>query len=474
MAAAWRRPLRRARRSTSRPDVTLSALDSDLVGPLFATDRMRACFSDEARVAAMLRAEAALARAEAALGLVPETLAPAIDGIAPASLDLPALGRQTAVSGVPSIPFIKAAQAQLPLELEKSFHKGATTQDVLDTGLVLCIRDALDLVAADLDAILAGLGAMAERYRQTPCVGRTYGQHAAPLTFGYKAAVWLAGVAECAEELPAVRERALVASLFGPVGTLAGLGKNGPAVLEGFAYELGLGVTPIAWHALRGRMAALGAWVTRLIGALAKIATDVANLCSTEVGEVAEPYVPGRGGSSAMPHKRNPVSCTVILAAHAAATASAATLTTAMAAAHERPAGLWHAEWHVLPSLFGLASGALREARTLAEGLEVDPDRMRANIDITHGLLFADAAAARLGPALGRDAAHELVEHAAGEVRRTGNSLRTVLERDPRAAKVETLASAFDLAPAIAAAGPWVDRAIAEAARVRARLGETA
>jgi 3-carboxy-cis,cis-muconate cycloisomerase len=193
-------------------------------------------------------------------------------------------------------------------------------------------------------------------------------------------------------------------------------------VADAFAEELGLGAAPIAWHARRARMAEVGAWLAILIGALAKMAMDVAHLASTEVGEVAEPYVPGRGGSSAMPHKRNPVSSTVILAAHAGAPGHVTTLLTAMAAAHERPAGLWHAEWHALPQLFGLTSGALREARALAEGLEVDADRMRTNIDATRGLLFADAVAARLAPELGREAGHTLVEHAAGEVRATGAS----------------------------------------------------
>ncbi len=389
------------------PAMTFSALDSDLTGPLFATEAMRACFSDEARLGAMLAAEAALARAEAALGLAPVELAAAVESISPASLGAEAIGRQTALAGVPTIPFVKAAQASLPPALERSFHKGATTQDILDTALVLQMKQALPLIAADL------------------------------------------------------------------VGTLAGLGARGPEVLDGFARELGLTAPPIAWHARRGRIAEAGGWLAQLIGALAKIATDVANLASTEVGEAAEPYVAGRGGSTAMPHKRNPVSCTVILAAHGVAPGLAATLLTSMAAAHERPAGLWHAEWHALPTLFGLVSGALREARALAEGLEVDPARMEVNLDATHGLLFADAAAARLGAKLGREAAHSLVEHAANEVRRTGDSLLAVLARD--AAVLEAgidLAPAFDLTPAIAAACPWVDRAVKQAALIRVALLE--
>ena len=445
--------------------MTFSPLDSQLTGRLFATDAMRACFSDEACLGAMLKTEWALARAEAAFGLAPSGLADAIAAISPESLDAAAIGEQTLLSAVPTIPFVKAIQARLPAELERGFHKGATTQDIVDTALVLQMRDALCLIAAELIAVLRGVSAMAGAHRATPCVGRTYGQHAAPLTFGYKAAVWLAGIAEVAETLPAIRSRVLMASLAGPVGTLTALGAHGPEVLEIFGRELGLGVTPIAWHARRGRIAEIGCWLAQLIGALAKMATDIASLAATETGEVAEPYVAGRGGSSAMPHKRNPVSCTVILAAHAAAPALAGTLLAAMAAAHERPVGLWHAEWLALPSLFGLASGALREARALAEGLEIDSARMRANLDATKGLLFADAAAARLGAKLGRAKAHELIEHAASEVRRRGDPLRVVLGRNPAIGGAD-LDAVFDLAPAISAAGAWVDRAITDAARV--------
>jgi 3-carboxy-cis,cis-muconate cycloisomerase len=446
--------------------MTFSALDSTLTGPLFATDAMRSVFSDRARLRAMLRMEAALARAQAGLGLVPDTLAPAIEAISPDDLDLEALGYGTALAGVPAIPFVKAVQARLPPALEPSLHKGATTQDVVDTALVLQMWEAFDLIEAELIAVIEGLSRLAAEHRDTPCAGRTYGQHAAPITFGFKVAVWLTGVGETAAQLPWLRQRVLVASLGGPVGTLAGLSGNGALVVDAFAQELGLGTTPLAWHALRARMVETGSWLSTLIGSLAKMAADIAHLTSTEVGEVAEPHVPGRGGSSAMPHKRNPVSSTVILAAQAAAKGHLVTLFDAMAAAHERSAGLWHGEWHALPALFGLASGALHEARSLAEGLAVDPDRMRANLDVTRGLLFADAAAARLAPQIGREEAHRLVERAAGEVRRTGEGLQAVLTR---LAPIP-LEDAFDLRPAIEMSGVWVDRALAEAASIRNTL----
>src|SRR3954449_9045092 len=246
--------------------MSFSALDSELVGPLFATDAMRAVFSDRARLAAMLRTEAALARAEARCGLAPEALAAAIEAIPAEDLDIAALGQGTALAGVPTIPFVKAVQARLPKELERSFHKGATTQDIVDTALVLQMREGFSVMAADLFAIITALAALARQHRTTPCVGRTYGQHAAPITFGYKAAVWCMGVAEVADLLPALRSRVLVASLAGPVGTLAGLGDKGPAAAEAFAEDLGLAAAPIAWHTRRARLAGAGAWVGAPIG----------------------------------------------------------------------------------------------------------------------------------------------------------------------------------------------------------------
>jgi len=231
--------------------MSFSALDSGLTGPLFATAEMRAVFSDRARIGAMLHVEAVLARAEARFHLAPEGLAAAIEAIAPESLDLEKLGAETAIAGVPVIPFVKAVQARLPKHLEPAFHKGATTQDVLDSALVLHMRDALALIGSDLRAAVPALAALAREHRATPCVGRTYGQHAAPITFGFKAAAWLTGLADAAEQLPRLRSRVLVASLGGPVGTLAGLGEKGPAVARAFAEELGLSAAPISWHALR-------------------------------------------------------------------------------------------------------------------------------------------------------------------------------------------------------------------------------
>lgn len=452
--------------------MTFAALDSELTGPLFATAAMRAVFSDRARLTAFLEVEAALAEAESRHGLVPAGLAATIRKLSAEDFDLAALGAKTADAGVPTIPFVKATEARLPEQLRGAFHKGATSQDIIDTALSLQMRAAFDLIAADLAAIIDGLSALAKKHRRTPQVGRSLGQHAAPITFGYAAAVWLAGVADSVSELPALRRRALAASLGGPVGTLASLGAAARDVSSGFAEILGLSQADIAWHTARGRVVAVGAWLTALIGALAKIATDVVFLSATEVGEVNEAPAEGRGGSSALPHKQNPVSAMVILAAHTAAGGHLAALTAAMAAGQQRPAGAWQSEWHALPPLFGLASGALREARRIAETLVVNPDRMRANLDLTRGLLFADAVAARLATTLGREAAHKIVAAAAAAVRETGETFASVLAGNaaiPPTLQKE-IAAAFDLTPAVDAAAARADGALAAAKTARRTL----
>jgi 3-carboxy-cis,cis-muconate cycloisomerase len=448
--------------------LTFSALDSGLTGPLFASDAMRAVFSDRARLAAMLKVEAALARAEALAGLAPRGLAPAIERIGPDDLNAAEIGARSAESGVAAIAFLKAVEARLPQNLRGALHKGATSQDLMDSALALQMADAFALVAGDLVTIIDGLSALARTHRRTACVGRTYGQHAAPITFGYAVGAWLTGIADVAAELPALRKRALVAALGGPVGTLSALNASAEAVGTRFAAELGLGHAAVPWHVARGRIAAVGTWLAALIGALAKVATDVVFLSATEVGEVSEAHVEGRGGSSSMPHKRNPVSSSVILAAHTAAPGLAATLLAAMAAGLQRPAGAWQAEWHALPQLFGLASGALREAVRLAEGLAVDPGRMQANVELTRGLVFADAASAALAAKIGREKAHRIVATAATAVRGTGMTLREALVA--AGADEAIVTNAFDIAPAIAAAARLADRAVRDAQAVKRML----
>ncbi|MBM3525947.1 MAG: adenylosuccinate lyase family protein, partial [Alphaproteobacteria bacterium] len=268
------------------------------------------------------------------------------------------------------------------------------------------------------------------------------------------------------------REEAEVVSLSGPVGTLAQLGDKGPEVVATMARELRLGVPPVGFHALRASLVETATWLATLIGALAKMAADVSRLSATEVGEVSEPYIPGRGGSSAMPHKRNPVSSIVILAAQAAAKGHVVTMLDAMAAEHQRPVGLWHAEWHALPQLFGLLSGALREARSLADALVVHPDRMEQNLGATCGLLAAGAVASVLAEAFGRRRAHELVEDAADQVRATGRSFADIISEEvstPQRVRAKVQA-ALDITPAVDAAAAVVERAVAEAKTVRAQL----
>lgn len=451
--------------------MSFSALDSDITGPLFRTGEMAAIFSDRARLKAMLKAEEALARAQARFDIVPAALEPAIAAIDPDRLDLHELGRATAQAGVPVIPFVKAVQQQLPKNLEPFFHFGTTTQDIADTALALQMRDAFKLIAADLAAILDGMVRLAEAHRTTPCIGRTYMQHAAPITFGFKVATRIANVLAFAQRLKPLCDQSLLASLGGPVGTLTAMGEKGPAILKAYADALRLECPPIAMHTQRGPMAGIGAWLAGLCDALGAWGSDIVHLASTEVAEVSEPYVQGRGGSSAMPHKRNPVSATVLIAAATAAPGLAAAMFSTVIAPHERPAGAWHAEWHALPQLFGLVSGALTETRRLAEGLEIDAARMRANIDLTHGLIFADAASAALATTRGRAEAHAIVEEAAHRVRAEGGELETVLLARPlSAAERQALETAFQLDPAIKAAAQWVGPVCDKARMVRMTL----
>ena len=443
--------------------MSFTTLDDPLIGPLVTSPAMRAVFGGDARLAAMLRVEVAIAAGQAKLGRAPAELAAAIAALGPADFDMDALARGTTLTAVPVIPFVKMLGHKLDPALEPHLHKGATTQDVFDTADTLLFRAAWAALKPDIAATLAALATLARRHAETPMAGRTYGQHAAPITFGYRVATWAMGIADAVEQLIPAVDRAMILSYGGPVGTLGGFEEHGPMVRAAIAAELGLGLVEGPWHTARARRAALGHALAVLIGAVGKMARDVADQVSTEVGELAEPYLPGRGGSSAMPHKRNPVSATVILAAASLSRGPASELLDAMIAAGERPAGAWMAEWSALPRLFGYASGAFVEARRLAEGLEVVPERMRANLDLTRGMISTEAAASVLARCLGREVAHRKVEAAAARVRATGATLLEELLRDrdvTGSVDSESLALAFDWRPAIDAAALWTERMV--------------
>jgi 3-carboxy-cis,cis-muconate cycloisomerase len=411
--------------------VSVSPIDSSVYGDLFTTPAMRAVFSDEARLQHMLDVEAALARAQAKLGLIPAEAAREITAKADVSrFNLPAIGRSTELVGYPIVPLVKALGQACAGDAGRYVHWGATTQDIMDTGLVLQLRAALDLIRQDLKGAEAALIDLARRYRDTPMPGRTHAQHALPITFGFKCAVWLAPLQRHAERLGRLRSEIAVVQFGGAVGTLASLGADGIRVLDELAAELGLATPPIAWHVGRDGLAEVAGFLGLLTGSLGKIATDVALLMQAEVGEVAEPYQAGRGGSTTMPQKRNPIACEFILACAANVRQLVPVMLGAMVQDHERATGPWHAEWIALPEAFALTAGALHHARALLEGLVVDPARMRRNLDTTQGMISAEAVMMALAPHVGREEAHHLVAAACRRVVARGGHLLDELQAD--------------------------------------------
>jgi 3-carboxy-cis,cis-muconate cycloisomerase len=341
---------------------------ADLLSPVAAGTAAEAATSGAAWLRALVDAEAALARAQARLGVIPDGVADAITG---AEIDLEDLAVRARGAGNPVVPLV----ADLRAVAGEHVHHGATSQDIMDTAAMLVADRTRRIIRADLDRTLDGLATLARSHRDTPMAGRTFGQQAVPTTFGLRAAGWLTAVAQAREALAAVR---LPAQLGGAAGTLAAYGTLRLAPV--FAEETGLAEAVLPWHTLRTPVAALGGALALVAGALGKFATDVVLLAQTEVGEVAEPAAPGRGGSSAMPHKRNPVLATMIRSAALRVPAYAQILFAAQAAALERPAGEWHAEWLPLNDALRLTGGAAETAAELAGGLEVFPDRMRANL----------------------------------------------------------------------------------------------
>jgi len=337
------------------------------------------------------------------------------------------MAAQTRNVGYAVLPLVRALGKAAGPEAAGYVHWGATTQDILDTALVLQIRRGLDLVEAELAAVARALAAKARAHAGDVMAGRTHLQHALPVTFGYKCAVWLAPLLDHVERLRELRRRVLVVEFGGAVGTLASLGEKGRAVTVGLAEELGLAVPVAPWHVSRDGLAEAGCALGLVCGSLAKFATDIVLLMQTEVGEVAEPHQAGRGGSSTMPQKRNPIASEYVLAAARGVHALVPLLLGAMAQDQERATGPWQAEQLALPQIFVLTSAALAHSRTIAEGMTVDPERMRRNLAATHGLILAEAVMMALAEHIGRGAAHDLVHEASDRALDEGRPLGDVL-----------------------------------------------
>ncbi len=449
--------------------MTATALNSVIFRDIFSTAEMRHVFSDEARTGYYLEIEAALARAQARLGIIPDKAAQEIVRQCKiGNIDLARLKQQTERIGYPILGVVQQIVDLCADGLGEWCHWGATTQDITDTAAVLQIRAALDLVEKDMEAIAAALADLSRRYRDTPMAGRSNLQQAVPLTFGFKMAALLAAMQRHRERLAQLRPRVLVGEFGGAVGTLASLGADGLKVQAELMKELGLAQPEIAWHTVRDRIGEVGCFLGLVTGTLGKISMDVKLLMQTEVAEVYEPFHEGRGSSSTMPQKRNPISCLYIHSTVALVRQHVAALLEAAVADHERSTGPWEIEWISLPEIFLLTSGALAQTRLLVSGLEVDAERMRANLDLTRGTIVSEAVMMGLGPHLGRQRAHDLVYDICRKVAATGEPLVDLLAKDPeisRNLKRAELEAMCDPGRYLGLAGEMVDRVLAREKR---------
>lgn len=444
-------------------------MSNQLFDAYFTSAPMRAVFCDRGRLQGMLDFEAALARAEAAVGLIPTAAVAPIAGACRAeAYDVEALATAIASAGNSAIPLVKALGRQIAAvdaEAERYVHLGATSQDAMDSGLVLQLRAAVAIFEAELAQLADDLAAQAERHAATPLAGRTWLQHATPVTLGMKLAGLLGAVTRQRQRLAELKPRLLVLQFGGAAGTLAALGEQALPVSEALAGELGLSLPEQPWHTQRDRLVEFAGWLGLLAGTLGKLGRDLSLLMQTDVGEAFEPSAPGKGGSSTMPHKRNPVGAAVLIGAATRAPGLVATMLSAMPQEHERSLGLWHAEWETLPELCCLLSGALQQARLLLPGLEVDAARMRENLDLTRGLVLAEAVSIALAQRIGRERAHHLVEQCCRQAVNDGRHLRAVLgehaevSAELSAAELDRL---LDPSHYLGLAQSWVARAVAE------------
>jgi len=408
---------------------------SPLLAPMLSSAAMRAVCDDAAYLQHMLDFEAALARAEAAAGVIPARAAtPIANACKAGAFDLGALAEAATRSGNLAIPLVKALTADVAkadADAARYVHWGATSQDVIDTAGMLTLRAAIDALLPDIDRAIAGFAKLAQRHRDTAVVARTWLQHALPMPFGLKLAEYAAALHRSRTRLNRLRSEALALQFGGAAGTLAALGDKGWVVAERLARELELPLPDAPWHTHRDRIAEAASVLAIVAGTCGKIARDIQLMMQTDVAEAFEPSGEGRGGSSTMPHKRNPVAAATALAAATMAPNLAATIFAAQVQDHERSAGPWHAEWPTLPSLLLVTSGALAAIVDIAEGLEVDAARMRVNLDATGGLIMAEAVTMALAEKIGKSAAHHLVEAASKKAVAEKKGLRDVLTKYP-------------------------------------------
>ncbi|MCX6046631.1 MAG: adenylosuccinate lyase [Chloroflexi bacterium] len=406
--------------------------DSLIFRDFYNTDELRAIFDDRHLVQCWLDTEAALARAQASLQIIPADAAAEITRQAKAELlDFDKLRQSTNLVGYPIVGLVKQVAELCQGDAGRYVHWGATTQDIMDTGNVLQLRAALAVIERDVAKLIDRLSALAQTHRDTVMAGRTHGQHALPITFGYKVAVWVDELQRHAERFQQCRPRLLRCSFNGAAGTLASLGDQGWAVHKNLADELGLAPASIAWHSARDSFAEFVGLCGLLTATLGKLAREIARLQQNEFGETEEPFVLGKGSSSTMPQKRNPILCEATIGIAQIVRQHVPSMLSAMQPEHERAMGEWHVEWDVLPHTCQLTGAALQHSLGIFDGLVVHPEQMRQNLDLTHGLIVAEAVMMHLGQFIGRQQAHEVVYEACAHALANQQSLYEVLLATP-------------------------------------------
>jgi 3-carboxy-cis,cis-muconate cycloisomerase len=421
--------------SSSFVPLASTVFDSILFRDAFGTAKMREIFSDHALIQRYIDVEIALAKAEARVGVIPAEAAEVIARESKIDLiDFDKMRHETDIVGYPILPLVHQL-VKMCGEAGRYVHWGATTQDIMDSAVALQVRDALDVVEADVRELRKILAGLAHLHRVTPMAGRTHLQQALPVTFGYKVAIWLAMFDRHQQRLAELRPRVGIVEFAGAAGTLASLGDKGFAVQEAMAEELQLGVPPTTWHVARDGLAETVNLLAIVTGSLGKIALDIMIMASTEFAEVYEPFVKGRGGSSTMPQKRNPISSELMLAAAKAVRQHAGLMVDAMIHDFERATGPWHAEWIAIPESFILTAGALHQAKFVLSGLVVDTDRMKYNLGLSKGLIVAEAVMMGMAPFTGRQQAHDIVYDACRTVNEKGGTLAEALIALPEVTK---------------------------------------